>query len=462
MGFPTSLGSGGGISTTFLHSSSDRTGAGGGAIHLVSEQLSIDGAVTSNGNSGYDGGSSCVDLVGHSNACVSGGGGSGGSVLIETIKMDGSGSITVKGGNTTDRSGKFGGSGAGGRVGIHIAQEDNFNGEIHTRGGNSGTKERNGAAGTLYWNRHSICHLHVDNDGIDSDVKTDLCGSQGTDMFVLEDMDIRGSARTHLSLARDMCNFTLGNIYGDETALLEIPSNATLHVSGSTFTESLHKMRAVADVFGNSSDTNAHPHFPFILIDVLRPWYPIPVHIMLLEDGRLLPPETVVLQSKRTDENVFVNGVIGFKEVRVQSGVTVEFAGRIRSEHQAELEMMNLLVEGTLIYNGDLDVSRPLQLSGSLEIRGGGMVHVTRLRLEALYLTIHCGGEIDASGKGFPAGVGPGAGLSTALGSELAAAGAGHGGGGASGYHLPCSNTTCAPYGNMFQPLLPGSGGGSV
>ena len=52
------------------------------------------------------------------------GGGSGGSVLVETTNITGHGEINVNGGDAQSN----GGGGAGGRIGIHVDFQNNFGG----------------------------------------------------------------------------------------------------------------------------------------------------------------------------------------------------------------------------------------------------------------------------------------------------------------------------------------------
>ena len=53
-----------------------------------------------------------------------GGGGSGGSVLIETTNITGHGEINANGGDGK----QGGGGGAGGRIGVHVDFQNNFGG----------------------------------------------------------------------------------------------------------------------------------------------------------------------------------------------------------------------------------------------------------------------------------------------------------------------------------------------
>ncbi|MHB8830742.1 MAG: hypothetical protein ACYC44_01340 [Patescibacteria group bacterium] len=96
---PTDLGSGGSVK------------AGGGSIHLVAGTVTINGVISSNGESSDGNGA-----------------GSGGSVWIETSTLSGSGSVTANGGIALT------GGGGGGRISM-ATEVYNFSGTISAAGG---------------------------------------------------------------------------------------------------------------------------------------------------------------------------------------------------------------------------------------------------------------------------------------------------------------------------------------
>jgi YD repeat-containing protein len=94
---PVSLGSAGG------NSNECPGGAGGGAIHLmVAGTLTLNGQITANGTNG---------------TCAHAGGGSGGSIYIQTDTLSGSGSMHADGGAGVN----VGGGGAGGRIAVYYS-----------------------------------------------------------------------------------------------------------------------------------------------------------------------------------------------------------------------------------------------------------------------------------------------------------------------------------------------------
>jgi len=104
-------------------------GRGGGVIRLeVSDMLRLEGRLRANGQIGL----------------IAGGGGAGGSVLIQTRHFDGEGSIEVNGG---DGAGN-GGGGAGGRIALYHSGSITYLGTYQACGGRSSAEI--GGAGSVY------------------------------------------------------------------------------------------------------------------------------------------------------------------------------------------------------------------------------------------------------------------------------------------------------------------------
>jgi hypothetical protein len=106
-------------------------GAGGGAIKLtVSGTLTNNGIISANGQG-----------PGSTNNQASGG--SGGSLLIQTATLTGSGTIQANGG-----AGYYAGGGGGGRIALYYATNSGFNLDLVTA--NGGAAGVYGAPGTVY------------------------------------------------------------------------------------------------------------------------------------------------------------------------------------------------------------------------------------------------------------------------------------------------------------------------
>jgi len=129
---------------------------GGGAIELnVSGIFTLDGLVT-------------VD--GQTNAQA---GGAGGSILIQTTTLSGTGSIAAKGGNAVESS--YGGGG-GGRIAVY-ASINGFSGQYSAFGGQA-VDSNHGGAGTVYldFDDSPDTPITFDNNG-NSGNQTDLAGT---------------------------------------------------------------------------------------------------------------------------------------------------------------------------------------------------------------------------------------------------------------------------------------------
>lgn len=109
-------------------------GNGGGAIRIVTQNLAINGSLTSDGVIGAGGGA---------------GSGSGGSIWITTTSLSGSGLISAVGGPAAS-AGCTAGAGAGGRIAVYY-DTYTFNGTLTAVGGlNPSGTGYGGGAGTIY------------------------------------------------------------------------------------------------------------------------------------------------------------------------------------------------------------------------------------------------------------------------------------------------------------------------
>lgn len=148
-----------------LGGGSSSAGSGGGRILInVSGNLTLAGAIESNGLGSYRN---------------PGGGGSGGSVTINSVRIinnssDYSAVISASGGpGTTLIAGtknKPGGGGGGGRISVTCEQFDSSI-QLEAAGGRSsdnctsGGNINNGAAGTIYLSENDVAQLHISNNG---------------------------------------------------------------------------------------------------------------------------------------------------------------------------------------------------------------------------------------------------------------------------------------------------------
>ena len=123
-------------------------GLGGGVIRMhVTNRLKVDGTLSCNGSPGVQ---------------SSSGGGSGGSIWIETNLVLGYGSMQVNGGDGKEGPGTryyHGGGGAGGRIAVYFKSNRTYSGTFEAYGGNSaGNGGTAGGAGTIFL--YHLVHRH--------------------------------------------------------------------------------------------------------------------------------------------------------------------------------------------------------------------------------------------------------------------------------------------------------------
>jgi len=138
--FPQTFGSGGRTPTSFP---SQYGGKGGGIVHLI-----VDGTLT------FEGLINVSAQNGTKNLNRAGGGGSGGSVMVNATLVDGSGTIKALGGTAGNGSGTnfMGGSGAGGRVAVFGTGTFDCDTQINVSAGfeQSPSKGDNATNGSIY------------------------------------------------------------------------------------------------------------------------------------------------------------------------------------------------------------------------------------------------------------------------------------------------------------------------
>lgn len=139
------------------HLGSGGSNSGGGAMSLlVSEVFTNNGKVEANGLNGVQ-----IGLIDH------GGGGSGGSIYVETSILNGTGIFEANGGNGSGIN--QGGGGGGGRIALYMT-EGNFPAESATNAhAYGGTVNTSGGPGTVYVavvseNPHNQGSLYIRND----------------------------------------------------------------------------------------------------------------------------------------------------------------------------------------------------------------------------------------------------------------------------------------------------------
>ena len=193
---PIDLGSGGG------DCQGEIGGGGGGAMFLeVSDTLTVDGEIVSNGEeSVYPAGS-----------------GSGGSIYIVTEELIGTGYIYANGGDSG------GAAGGGGRIAIYYSINDFPEENIYTYGGD-GSNEFNGGTGTIFLKSSS-------ESGGDLVIRSGEVPTGATTSFkkletALERLEILNLS--HVYIEDTLNNFTANEIYIDNS-ILETEGEVTIN-----------------------------------------------------------------------------------------------------------------------------------------------------------------------------------------------------------------------------------------
>ncbi len=208
---PTDLGSSGGAVKS-------PGGSGGGAVFLrISNSLSINGTITTNGTSPSDASNDHP------------GGGSGGSIYIIVNSLSGTGSLTANGGNG---AGAKGGGGGGGRIAVYYS-DSIFSGNLQAY---SGTGYYPGGAGTIFYKRSGeYGKLIVKNNNIND---SQYSGTPLDEVVTFDAIDLGDGG--WLIFTADASNYSKANTSGNGDftvtgqALMSFPKDSILKFNAIT------------------------------------------------------------------------------------------------------------------------------------------------------------------------------------------------------------------------------------
>lgn len=402
-------------------------GSGGGVLFWkIGQRMELNGLLALQGSNGIN---------------FNAGGGSGGSLLIETTNFTGHGEINVRGGDGTGT----GGGGAGGRIGIHCEWRYSYGGKYRNRGGDGGPGKKvshGAAAGTTYvennfrpleyrilkymkesnqtYFRVDHLYVHIDNEGNAVPVATVIMEDQ-SEVFEFDEMEITGFSRVLIyHPVSDHVNLTVHRFIGDRTGQLHLRANQLALVE---YVESI------------SNVTEA------------------PVSYIIDEDSEVIFPTEVHIQGINTTLAGLMTGVHHFY-VEDKAVATVEASSQtallqsgkyvdITTKGNFSLPSINVQMDGVLEFR---KITNSLTITTAfLEIKYLGSVFMNHGYIDAGEIDMESGSQISLDAKGYRAGNGPGAGKGTAGGSY----------GGQGGCAGPDK-----PYGSLFTPSHLGSGGG--
>ncbi|KAK3755992.1 hypothetical protein QZH41_003345 [Actinostola sp. cb2023] len=420
---PTQFGSGGG-------NGQGTGGSGGGKLFwFVAKRLQINGLLSSDGING---------IGNHA------GGGSGGSIFIQTTNMTGHGEISVKGGSGTGD----GGGGSGGRVAIHCRWRYTYGGKFTDLGG-QGSKY-GGPAGTVYKEenlrpleyRHvkysktknttllAVDHtyVHIDNDGYKVPGATMLM-AENTTYYEFDEMELTGFSRLLLyHPGNEKIQAVVHRFIGDKSGQFHLRNNQRIFVevveSTSNMTEApcSYRVDVGAEILLPSE---FHMHGTRSRLEGMITG----VHHLKVSEGAVADiystTQTALIEN-RTYVYISEKGNVSFATIVVKRGGDIEF------------RKVNEFLKVT---------------SNELSIKYQGIFHMNHGEVLSSFAWLDSQGHFKLDFGGYPAEKGPGAGTTALRNGNTVGTGAGYGGEGA--------RNGGVSHGSVFRPLLLGSGGGN-
>ena len=357
--YPTSFGSAGGGGES----------QGGGVIKITTDVLQVDGNIESKGGS-YD-------------AEINHGGGSGGSIYINTTTFGGEGMIDVTGGDGNNN----GGGGCGGRIAVYY-HSSSFTGQFAAFGGTSSYEA--GSAGTVYQEdyKQNLRYLWVSNRN-----------QQPRSSRVKYGNPRKDNARTWLPLLSDNSQYNFDKVTLTEGAHLVLQSSIS---------DTSMVIDKLIGVISNdaSNEVAGYLHvgkWQTVKVRETGVLFPISVHVY--KDGTLeLQPS---IEVKKTDFNC-EGRLNGLKEL-VVSQTTITFgvdSGSVLSgayvARHFKFESVTVKATGKITFT-NAEPGNILETS-RLKVGAKGFIQARRLTLRSDVIDIEATGGIRVDGQGFGQG----------------------------------------------------------
>lgn len=412
-------------------------GSGGGyLLWNVGDLIEINGFLTLAGTNGIGG-----------NA----GGGSGGSILMQTTNITGHGTMAVNGGNGAGT----GGGGSGGRIAVKCIFRYSFGGDYHNYGGDGfgdNIDMHAGASGTTFVEEnlreleyrqkkydpvHNTTYFDVDHHYIHSDNRLKyspaptIIQDPPRELYEFNEMEITGSTYTWIYHPDNVTHVELiaHKFIGDKTGQLHIRKNQKVWVE---YVESV------------SNKTEAP--VSYIIDDGAEVVFPSEVHI-------------------HGTNSTFAGQTTGVTSLYIEDAAWAEFKSTGNTALLVNGEYEHVTERGHFSWDqvhikrngkaGFLDIENELLIEVSeIRVKYQGNLYMNWARINSTYSWIESEGEFHLNGHGYKAEDGQGKGFTDSNGVGYGAAHGGFGGG---------SDPVIAaePYGSIFSPSEPGSGGGN-
>ena len=390
---PTDLGSGGGGS---------EGGSGGGFLHLkIGRRCHIDGTVKS---------------YGHSATGSNSGGGSGGSVFVESYNFSGHGVLDASGGDGIGS----GNAGSGGRIALHISAKNIYGGQYLAHGGVGGASTNHtlsdGGPGTIYkyesargptyrdlkynprLNATLIepehTKLTVENAGLDT-INPAMVMENNSIYYEFDEVQVEGYAYVHFYHPTGVHNVTviIHELTGNKQGMVRVQARQQVIIH---YVESTHT------------------------------YLDAPCGFHVDEGGEIVLPTNVYITAEKT---YLAGRMIGVEDFIIERQAEFLLMGEA---HTKDIQSLTLwytdsgaqsytpglvqIPDITINNNGVLtiliDPLVPKLSSGTITVKNGGLMQTDTMKVtfEAADLEVEKGGVIEGEGHGYGAGQGPGKG----------------------------------------------------
>ena len=407
-------------------------GSGGGMLHWrIGQEIELDGLVTLRGGDGSG---------------TSAGGGSGGSILIETTNFTGYGEVNVMGGSG---SGPSGSGGSGGRISAHVRFRHKYAGAFKAYGGGGKTYA---AAGTVYveetargpqyadlkydksTNKTYVTATHrymeVDNEDRKTDMSSMLLESEHL-FYELDELFLTRHANLQVRHPPGSLNVTvtIHHFLGDGTGRFHVRENQTIYVEV---------------VESETNETTA------------------PCSYKIDQGAEVVFPAIVNIYGTRS---IIEGRITGVEDLIIASGGFVEFSStaetaRVENRRYVEIDEKGNFSFATVTVerNSRMTFSRILNYTLNLRcsefrIKYEGLMTMNHGYIYSTFAWIESEGILTLDGTGF----GPEEGVGHGITQNNVGSGAGHGGEGGK----TDSGEGGIPYDSVYTPRIYGSGGGN-
>jgi hypothetical protein len=424
-------------------------GFGGGVMYInVAGLLTLDGFIHCNAAGGNQ----------------QSGGGSGGSIWIETDTMTGFGTISVLGGHGGTSSSEPGGGGGGGRIALAFNTNATFLGQLNAFGGVASNGAGTGGAGTVF--------THQRSTNASSEYQSLVINNNNNPNQPLLTYTIRnfndsssGPGITWLSPPSNQGQLVLDELQvfgGAHIVVLQpvIVTNTSTNTSAFTYLAFLY-------LLGDRTGT-VHVGMGQFL-DLQRDTIDLPFNLHVYSGGIV----ALATQTKVYGITIIVEGVLSsiMHLVLHHNGQLLAWNGARTdttfAANHLRFETVDVKYGGSIICDTDpvLNPGTILEVQNTT-VRGGGLVHGTYITFQGDYFFLDDGGLVTATAMGYrhsdvPFRIGQYGVINRGLGTDsiTGASGGGYGGSSGAGQGQPFVGLS---YGVLFEPGEFGSAGGAA